>query len=99
MSTPRNLWMLTPTEHRVLELVAAGYSNKGIRQIMIWAEGSHPRHPNHSVENRLNIVYRKLGIGDGVSKRVVAALMYLDMESPFASRLEKPFTEEGHGDG
>lgn len=72
-------------------MVAAGYTNSRIRQITGWAVGP-PKRPNHSVDNRLNIVYRKLGIGMGVSKRVVAALMYHDMESPFISLLE-PLTE------
>jgi len=87
--------MLTRIECRLLGLIAAGYTNARIRRIMVWAEGS-PRRPNHTVDNRLNIIYRKMGIGTGVNKRVMATLMYYDLECPFASWLE---SWDGHSGG
>ena len=63
---------LTPSERRVLALVADGYSNPGIADQLVVSL--------RTVESHLNRIFLKLGLRspEGVHRRVTAALAWID---------------------
>lgn len=65
------LGLLTPREHELLALVAAGHSNRGIAE-----ELSITR---RAVERHVSAIFAKLGLdgSEQVNRRVTATLMYL----------------------
>ena len=69
---------LTPREYEVLSLLAGGYSNARI------AEELYVR--RKSIENYINVIYRKLGIDGGApsayNPRVLAMLMFGRIHAP-----------------
>lgn len=50
----RNIYSLTPSELRVLELVVMGYSTKKIASVT----GNSP----NTIQNHLKAIYKKLGV-------------------------------------
>ncbi len=65
---------LSPTQYRVLSLVAQGLSNEAIGE----TAGIKVR----TVENHLLAIYRQLGmLGDGRNRRVMAVLAFLEQTS------------------
>ncbi len=73
---------LTAAEERVLSLIAAGYSNSGIAQLLFLS--------SRTVETHVGHIFMKLGLRDvpGVHRRVLAAVLYLEDAAPVPGALE-----------
>lgn len=72
-ATPRSgstVSRLSPRQFEVLQLVAQGYSNQGVAELL----GLSPR----SIENHLNLIYSVLELPEGHNSRVSAVLRLIE---------------------
>ncbi len=75
---------LTAAEERVLSLIAAGYSNAGIAELLFLS--------SRTVETHVAHIFMKLGLRDlsGVHRRVLAAVLYLEDAALVPGAVEPP---------